>query len=395
MATPTQQEMTVSTPSEITAGKNTRPIDKFKTYANSPEVLESFKRVLGNDKLAQMYVGSIIVAVYNKEELQACSPKSIMVSAMRAAYLRLSVDPAMKQAHLVPYGSDATLIVDYHGLVQLMTNTGLYADVNVSEVFEGEEVKTRRPSSKVEIIGEKISNTVIGYCAYLLMHNGIEKYLYMTNEQCDEHGKKYSKAYNSQKSPWNSNGGRDRPAMRRKTALRCLANQWGQYSPYASAVLKGDDGVIDGMAVDMPDEDKVSKLSAPQKSNKALMASLGYDDERTETEKKSEMEDFSDWASRATRAEIERALSEGANAWEREILASELATRPTETEPMLRYNASAITMAVAGEWDEAPAKVQAILHNLFTSGEIPESMTVSEARLIKRPGLTTIEGIPA
>lgn len=391
MATPTQQELTVpAAPAEMTPAKNQRPIDKFKTYANSPEVLESFKRVLGSDKMAQMYVGSVIVAVYNKHELQECSPKSIMVSAMRAAYLRLSVDPAMKQAHLVPFGGEATLIVDYHGLTQLMFNTGLYADINVSEVYEGEEVKTRRPSSKVEIVGDKISDKIIGWCAYLLMHNGIEKYLYMTNEECDAHGKKYSKAFNSSKSGWKT----DLEKMRRKTALRCLANQWGQYSPYATAVLKGDDGVIDGMAVDMPDENKVTKVTRPalQNSEARDMAALGFGTYSAQ-EKMADEQKFIEWAAIASRHDIESALIEVRPAWERTILTEELSKRPAPAVPVFRYNAQDVTMTVAQAWDEAPAKVATILHDLFAAGELPEMLTLDEARLIKRPG-PDMEGMP-
>ena len=391
MATPTQQELTApAAPAEMTPAKNQRPIDKFKTYANSPEVLESFKRVLGNDKMAQMYVGSVIVAVYNKPELQECSPKSIMVSAMRAAYLRLSVDPAMKQAHLVPFAGEATLIVDYHGLVQLMMNTGLYADINVSEVYEGEEVKTRRPSSKVEIVGEKISDKVIGWCAYLLMRDGIEKFLYMTNEECDAHGKKYSKAFNSSRSGWKT----DLEKMRRKTALRCLANQWGQYSPYATAVLKGDEGVIDGMAVDMPDEGKVTKVTRPALGNSEArdMAALGFGAYSPEDKIKDETR-FIEWSKSATRFEIESALLEVRPAWERAILTETLSNMPPAVEPMYRYNDQNVTMAVAQVWDESPAKTAPILHDLFTAGELPEMLTLEEARLIKRPGLS-MEGAP-
>lgn len=204
-----------------------------------------------------------------------CTPKSIMISAMRAASLKLSVDPIMKQAHLVPMGRDATLIVDYHGLVQLSVNTGYYEIApNVFEVYEGEEVKIERFSGKISIEGERTSDKVIGWCAYFKAKNGTERYLYMTNEEIDAHGKKYSKAFNSPKSGWTT----EREKMRRKTVLRLLVSRWGNFSPHVQNIIMQDEPAIDAESFDLPSDENISVPEREQRTRAQNLQDLGFEE---------------------------------------------------------------------------------------------------------------------
>lgn len=221
-----------------------------KQYASNPEIVERFHGILGESE-ARPYIESVITVVTNSPSLQECSPESIMHSALRAATLRLSVDPAMHQAHLVPYSGAATLIVDYRGLVELMERTGQYKVINVSEVYSGETVKKNRVTGEVTIEGTPVAEDedhVIGWMAYFEKVNGMKHWLYMTNEDCDKHGQRYSKAFTSKRSAWTT----DRAKMRRKTALRCLANQWGSYSPSVKEVLAMSDDVVDAEISELP-----------------------------------------------------------------------------------------------------------------------------------------------
>lgn len=247
-------------------------LEKVKAYAEMEEVKKRFINLLG-DRDGRAYVESVVIAVANSDNLQKCSPKSIMISAMRAASLKLSVDPIMKQAHLVPMGSEATLIVDYHGLVQLSTNTGYYEIApNVFEVYEGEEVKLERFSGKISIEGERVNNNVIGWCAYFKAKNGSERYLYMTNEEADAHGKKYSKAYNSPKSGWNT----DREKMRRKTVLRNLVSRWGNFSPHVQNVIMQDEPAIDADAYELPSDENIVIPEKEVRAEKDILDELGF-----------------------------------------------------------------------------------------------------------------------
>ena len=246
---------------------------KIKVYAEMEDVKKRFVNLLG-DRDGRAYVESVVIAVANNDNLQKCSPKSIMVSAMRAASLKLSVDPIMKQAHLVPMGTEATLIVDYHGLVQLSVNTGYYQiPPNVFEVYEGEIVKSDRFSGRIEIDETtRTGDSVIGWCGYFKAKNGTERWLYMTNEECDAHGKKYSKAFNSPKSGWQT----EREKMRRKTVLRLLVSRWGNFSPQVQSVIMADEPAIEAEAMELPSDENIEVPAHEPRPRNTVMNELGF-----------------------------------------------------------------------------------------------------------------------
>ena len=245
----------------------------LKRYALSPEVQKRFENMLG-DRSGKTYIESVIIAVTGNDELQKCDPKSIMVSAMRAASLKLSVDPALKQAHLVPFNKSATLIVDYHGLVQLTAQTGMYrSPPNVSPVFEGEVVDVDRFTGIATISGGKRGDKVIGWVGYFQDVYNNERYLYMTNEECDAHGKRYNPGgFNSSKSAW----GTDRDKMRRKTVLRQLVSKWGYFSPATKQVIFDDTPeLIEARIEDMP-EAEIVEPEPSGRTEQDNMEQLGF-----------------------------------------------------------------------------------------------------------------------
>lgn len=247
---------------------------KVKTYAELAEVKQRFINLLG-EAGGRSYVESVVIAVSNNPALQKCSPKSIFVSAMRAASLKLSVDPALRQAHLVPYNDEATLIVDYHGLLTLSINTGYYDKApHVSEVYEGETVKYNRLTGEVEIGGEKTSEKIIGWMAYFKAKNGTERWEYMTNEQIDAHAQKYNpKGFSNPKGVWN----KEREKMRRKTVLRILLTKWGNFSPEVKNVIMQDepDNIIDA-TFEMPSDD-IEVIEHEERRTKVdILNELGY-----------------------------------------------------------------------------------------------------------------------
>jgi recombination protein RecT len=277
-------------------------LDRIRQYAEMDEVKKRFINLLG-DRDGKAYVESVVIAVAANDNLQKCSPKSIMVSAMRAASLKLSVDPIMKQAHLVPFNDEATLIVDYHGLVQLSVNTGYYdKPPYVSEVYEGEKVKTNRFTGEVTIEGEKVSDTVIGWCGYFKAKNGTERWLYMTNDDLDTHGEKYSRGYNykNKKGEFTSLWHKEPEAMRRKTVLRLLVSRWGNFSPQVQNVIMNDEAPIDVEAESLPEAPEVK--SAPElHQSKIAAVSILTGEGNPDPVKDGTWTDFLQWKERAAK----------------------------------------------------------------------------------------------
>lgn len=259
----------------------------LKKYASSPEVIERFQAILGEHE-ARPYVESVVLAVTGDTtgRLQTCDPASIMHSALRAATLRLSVDPAMHQAHMVAYGNKATLIPDYRGLVMLMENTGNYEHINVSPVYAGEVAKPDRFTGVVTVTGEPVSDEITGWIAYTKERNGMERYTYMSNDDCDNHARKYN-PNGFGKGAWKTSHNE----MRRKTTLRCHCNKWGKYSPAVARVLKAEDDIIEAEVEEMPSVSEVTTLDVIEYGNDAEseraqeLISAGYE-EMTEEDKK-------------------------------------------------------------------------------------------------------------
>lgn len=273
MRLPKEQQEAIRKTEIATWENSQNGLMKIKTYADNTEVIQRFKNLLG-DRDGRAYVESVVIAVASKPDLHMCSPRSIMIQAMRAASLKLSLDPALHQAHLVRYGNEATLIPDYHGLVQLTESTGWYkTPPNVSEVYEGESVKINRFSGKVEIEGEKVSNNAIGWCGYFEGKDGTERWLYMTNEECDAHGKKYNpKGFSSPKSAWST----DREKMRRKTVLRQLVSRWGHFSPHTQKLIMQDEAVVEGESFDLPSDDNIDVPEKERIPRDVAISQLGF-----------------------------------------------------------------------------------------------------------------------
>ena len=72
----------------------------------------------------------------------------------------------------------------------------------------------------------KKSDKVIGYVGYFRLVNGFEKYLYMTVEEVEKHGHKYSRTYRKGYGNWKD----DSDGMALKTVLKLLLSKYGYLS---------------------------------------------------------------------------------------------------------------------------------------------------------------------
>jgi recombinational DNA repair protein RecT len=145
---------------------------------------------------------------------------------MRAASLKLDLDPSMGQAWIIPYKGVATYQTGYKGIFELAMRTGLYRFIHTPSIYEGEDVSEDRMTGMHQIIGKRTGNNIIGWMLYFQLFSGFEKTFYMTVEEIDAHAKQYSPAYNNPKSKWHT----DRKAMERKTVLMNGLRKWGRFN---------------------------------------------------------------------------------------------------------------------------------------------------------------------
>ena len=209
-----------------------KALTKITNYMESPVVLARFAKIMG-ERGASTYVSSALIAVADSQSLQKCSPVSIYTASLRAATLRLSVDPGVGQAYLVPFKGRATLVVGYKGLHDMAVRTGKYRYINAAPIYEGEEVTEDRFTGFHKIEGHKESNKVIGWISAFEMYGGYGKTLYMTVEEIHAHAKQYSSSYSYKDSTWQT----EAPKMEKKTVLRLLLRRWGYMDPADVQVL--------------------------------------------------------------------------------------------------------------------------------------------------------------
>ena len=254
---------------------------RVKNYIMSPEVKDRFSEMMGARGI--YYLNQVLTQVANSNDLQNCDPKSILIAAMQAAGLRLSVDPTQGHAWIIPYKGTATFQLGYKGVYELALRTNQYRFINVIDVFEGEVIEEDRMTGIHSISGKRTSDRVVARMLYFKLFSGYEKTFVMTVEEIEAHAKHYSKAYNSAKSKWNDP--HERPKMERKTVLMNGLRRWGRFNEDDSAYLDQVEGEEYGRFSDLPDEDQVSVVvSIPPRKESAILGDLGIVVEGTESD---------------------------------------------------------------------------------------------------------------
>lgn len=228
-----------------------------KEYARSKEIVTRFAQIVGQSA-ANAYIAGVLLQVAERPELQACSPQSVIGAALRAATMRLWVDPSLGQAYIVPFKNKATLIIGYRGLIEMAMRTNVYRHINAIDVDDGMQVDEDVVKGVHEVKRIAPGKKVVGYLAYLKMTNGYERSLYMSREEVERHAKKYSKSYGKPDSPWTT----EFDKMARKTVLKQLL-KFGTLDPVAARYLDSDEEVVDAEFADLPEPDEVSVEEEP------------------------------------------------------------------------------------------------------------------------------------
>lgn len=223
---------------------------------------------------ADEYFRNIASAVANNAELQKCDPVTLICGGLQAAQLQLPLGSGLGFAYLIPFKNNKKKIYEaqfqlgYKGLIQLAIRSGLFAEINCGEVYEGELSDFNRIAGTFKLDGERKSDKIVGYFAYFRLNNGdtpencFSKSLYMSADEVEKHAKRYSQTYSSRyestrnSSKWTT----DFDAMARKTVLKLLLSRYAPMSVEIQKAVASDqavvreDGVLDYVDNEQPDE---------------------------------------------------------------------------------------------------------------------------------------------
>lgn len=257
------------------AAKSNHP--SFSAAITAPSMQQLMMKSLRDERTVARLTSTLITAVNASEQLKNCEPSTIVAAALRGEGMGLIFGHGY---YVVPYGTTATYILGYKGLIQLAMSTGFYEDIDCVEIREGEvEGRDRRTGkpiinlAKYETDDERLSHPIVGYYGYFSLKSSVFRYEYWPMDRLLRHADRYSKAFSYEKfkamqsgemnpkdvekllngSPWyDPNGGQDR--MCRKTILRQLLNSgYAPLSPEVKTQLMEEASAEDeGMIPDMP-----------------------------------------------------------------------------------------------------------------------------------------------
>jgi recombination protein RecT len=109
----------------------------IKSLINSDSMREQFARALPKHLSPERFARIAITALTRTPKLAECTPASVMKCLLDLSAMGL--EPDGRRAHLIPYGKDCTLIVDYKGLVELIRRSGDVVSLRAESVCEKDE----------------------------------------------------------------------------------------------------------------------------------------------------------------------------------------------------------------------------------------------------------------
>ena len=212
--------------------------------------------------------------------LQQCSIQSLLGSMMVSAQLGMELD--LSEAHIIPYGNKAQFQMGYRGLLKLANNSGKIKSVHYNKICEGEdyeyeEGKNFKFSHTPNLLSDR--SKIIAYYAYAHLENEGFAVHVMTLQEIQDHGKRFSRAYNAKTSPWKT----DFDAMAYKTVLIQLADKKLPKATQTEAMMRLAQSVQRdstnpllpkdkiGVAIDMDeiiDDTDYEEVQAPEKKVK-------------------------------------------------------------------------------------------------------------------------------
>lgn len=230
--------------------------EKFSLFITTEGMKKRINDIVGSDK-GQDFITSIISAVNANPQLATCNNTTIVSAALVGQSLGLSPSPFMGQFYLVPFNDSknnrivATFQIGYKGYIAMAMKSGVYKDLDVMEIREGELLGRDKETGKylfsfIENEDERAKAKVIGYMAYFELLNGFRKSIYWSKEKMEKHAEEYSQGYRSDKKKgtaytfWS----KDFNAMAFKTMLRQLISKWGIMSTTLEKAYVNDMSVV-------------------------------------------------------------------------------------------------------------------------------------------------------
>ena len=148
----------------------------------------------------EMKARSSALQIANNPTLAKCNPYSIVRYCLEIQRYDFSRDDCV---YPVSYGNQIQVQVSARGYKELAMRSGKYKRIDTAIVYDCDTLIRDEITGDIVVqfnkdVSAMTKAKVVGYYAYALDKNGnLEKSVFWTKEQCENHGKTYSKSYNS------------------------------------------------------------------------------------------------------------------------------------------------------------------------------------------------------
>jgi recombination protein RecT len=213
-----------------------------KSILESENVKGRLQEILG--KNAATFATSVI-QIAQTPALSKCEPASIVGAAMTAATLNLPINNMLGYSYIIPFGTKATYQIGVKGYVQLAQRSGQFKFLKTSDVKEGEMIHRNRLTGQIDWDWiqddkERANKKTIGYVAFMSLINGYEDTHYMSLDEVQAHGKKYSQMYKRNSGLWVT----EFDLMAEKTVLKLLLSKKAPLSTELQIAVRNDQAAV-------------------------------------------------------------------------------------------------------------------------------------------------------
>lgn len=190
--------------SNLTTTGNNAPAQakNIQQLLQSDMVKGRLQEILG--KRAGTFATSLIQIANSSELLKKAEPTSLLNAALLATTLDLPLNNSLGHSWIVPFNNkqkdgtyrvEAQFQIGFKGLKNLAIRSGQFKELVAKAVYEGQVVEDDSFVGYHFNWKGKTSDKVIGYASYFKLISGFESTFYMTVEELEAHGKRYSQTF--------------------------------------------------------------------------------------------------------------------------------------------------------------------------------------------------------
>lgn len=213
--------------------------DRFRS-----QIAEALPSVCSTDRFMRV----MFTQMQKVPRLVNCSQSSLFSALITCS--SLGIEPDGRRAHLIPYGSDCQLVIDYKGLLELVKRSGDVGLVRAEKVCENDDFVWENGLVRHKIDFRKPRGKAYAYYACATMRDGTIQTEVMTKDEVDAIR---SRSRAAKAGPWVT----DYDEMAKKTVFRRLT-KWLVLSPETvDAIERADRTEFPAVgAVVVPEEKK-------------------------------------------------------------------------------------------------------------------------------------------